>query len=65
MDAPRGVQGLPGGTRPAASKSRRELTLVNDFAVKGEIEAVALHLVERADRPLCRRFRMMKVTIAS
>src|ERR1700733_11619996 len=46
MDAPRGVQGpgrklSPGGnpTPPGAA------VLVNDFAVKGEIEAVALHLV--------------------
>src|ERR1700722_131877 len=46
MDAPRGVQGpgrklSPGGNQTPPGVA----TLVNDFAVKGEIEAVALDLV--------------------
>src|SRR5580700_7540910 len=45
MDAPRGVQGpgrklSPGGNQ----KPPGGAALVNDFAVKGEIEAVAFHL---------------------
>ena len=43
MDAPRGVQGPRGrnfARWPLKTSGRR--SLVNDFAVKGEIEAVAL-----------------------
>src|SRR5271169_6161977 len=49
MDAPRGVQGPRGGTSPGGRPSAAgRRSSVNDFAVQGEVEAVALDFVRDA-----------------
>src|SRR5277367_5539572 len=50
MDAPKGVQGPRGGTSPGGGqKAAGRRSSVNDFAVQGEIEAVALDFVRDAE----------------
>src|SRR3984957_17006684 len=55
MDAPKGVQGPRGGTSPGSGqKAAGRRSSVNDFAVQGEVETVALHLFgnAQADRDI-------------